>query len=77
MGTIGDGELPAQAHGPVSVAILPSETVSAKEDKESAYLLWKSPRLSYGADKGLQCGLSGNPVSVKATHRLRLQRETA
>ena len=40
-------------------------------------LLWKTPRLSFRANKGLQCGLSGNRVQAAATHLREHERETA
>ena len=57
--------------------ILPIERRLAKEDKSQRALLWKSSRLSFGADRGLRYGLSGNRVASMATRRLRLSRETA
>ena len=38
--------------------------------------MWKTPRLSFGANKGLQCGLSGNRVQALATCLPEHQRET-
>ena len=39
------------------------ETILAKEAKSRNVLWWKTPRLSiFGADRGLQYGLSGNRV---------------
>ena len=43
------------------------ETILAKEAKDRFVLLWKTPRLSVGADRGLQYGLSGNRVFRLAT----------
>ena len=57
--------------------ILPRESLFAKEDKSRIALLWKSPRLSYyGADKGLQYGLSGDRVVFVATEKLVFLWET-
>ena len=55
----------------------PPETRVAKEAKETDRLGWKTPRLSYRAEKGLQCGLSGNRVQALATCLPEHQRETA
>ena len=46
------------------------ETILAKEAKDRQVLWWKTPRLSYGADRGLQYGLSGNRVFRLATPEL-------
>ena len=44
------------------------ETILAKEAKSRIVLQWKTPRLSiFGADRGLQYGLSGNRVFKLAT----------
>ena len=45
------------------------ETILAKEAKDRFVLLWKTPRLSVGADRGLQYGLSGNRVFALATRK--------
>ena len=45
-----------------SMLLLPLEIMLAKEDKNWLALLWKTPRLSFGAGRGLQYGLSGNRV---------------
>ena len=49
------------------LALLLLETIFAKEAKDRFVLLWKTPRLSVGADRGLQYGLSGNRVLALAT----------
>ena len=49
------------------IALLLLETILAKEAKDRFVLLWKTPRLSVGADRGLQYGLSGNRVLALAT----------
>ena len=45
-----------------SVLLLLLEIMFAKEDKSRFALLWKTPRLSFWAGRGLQYGLSGNRV---------------
>ena len=45
----------------------PLETMLAKEAKDRFVLRWKTPRLSFWADRGLQYGLSGNRVLIPAT----------
>ena len=64
-----------------AVATQPSllllETILAKEAKDRFVLWWKTPRLSDGADRGLQYGLSGNRVFMLVTHKLANQTETA
>ncbi len=54
-----------------------AETQTAKEAKEADGLWWKSPRLSFRAKKGLQCGLSGSRVARLATPSCVTERETA
>ena len=53
-----------------SLLLLLLETISAKEDKSRCVVQWKTPRLSiFGADRGLQYGLSGNRVLALATRK--------
>ena len=47
--------------------LLLSETLAAKETKN--WLACNGNHLGCRAEEGLQCGLSGNPVSMLATHR--------
>ena len=53
------------------------ETILAKEAKDRFVLWWKTPRLSVGADRGLQYGLSGNRVFRLATPERTDQMGTA
>ena len=53
------------------------ETMLAKEAKNRFVSPWKTPRLSFGADRGLQYGLSGNRVSIPATLGRGDEKETA
>ena len=48
-------------------SLLLLETILAKEAKDRFVLWWKTPRLSDGADRGLQYGLSGNRVFMLVT----------
>ena len=59
------------------IALLLLETILAKEAKDRFVLLWKTPRLSVGADRGLQYGLSGNRVLTLATREQADQMGTA
>ena len=55
----------------ISLLLLPLETILAKEAKSRNALRRKTPRLSiFGADRGLQYGLSGNRVLERATLKL-------
>ena len=58
-------------------ALLLLETILAKEAKDWFVLRWKTPRLSVGADRGLQYGLSGNRVFRLATPERTDQMGTA
>ena len=53
------------------------ETMSAKEAKNRFDCSGNHLGYSNEADRGLQCGLSGNRVAYQATMRLRTERGTA
>ncbi len=51
------------------LGLLPVETITAKEAKNRFACGGKHLGRPLGAQNGLQCGLSGNSVTLKATER--------
>ena len=72
-----DGRTGVDRCGRSGVTILLAEIVAAKEDRTEMRCCGKHLSSQFWADRGLQCGLSGNRVPGAATPRRGLQTETA